>query len=232
MKSFIRMVPGIVGGLILLFAAVAVIETLADLPWCLHHTRIALPLGLGFAIVLLFLLLTPRFVMVYIVGHELTHWCAAKFFQRRTGRFRIGRQCGSVDVERPNIWITLAPYFTPLYALFVLGLYGVMLFLWPAPPLLLTQSMMAAIGGAYAFHVRLTIYALRREQADLRAYGRFFSLCLILFCNSLLLLMVAAAVSGQWGNACRLLGSHCRRNIDSCLASAQWLQHAQWWKQP
>ena len=52
-------------------------------------------------------------VRLYVFGHELTHWLTARLFRRRTGAFHVGGDRGYVMVERPNVWITLAPYFVP-----------------------------------------------------------------------------------------------------------------------
>ena len=50
----------------------------------------------------------------------------------------------------------------------------------------------AGVGATLAFHVALTVHALRQHQPDLHHAGVYFSLVAILFCNTL---TVAALVS-------------------------------------
>lgn len=157
-----------------------------------------MPLGLGFGVGLLFFSLISRFLVLYVFGHELTHFLMAKIFRRETGRFRLGTASGSIAIERPNIWITLAPYFIPVYTLLWIGCYGMTSFLWHEPAAWLPQVFAAGVGVTYAFHVRLTLYALARQQSDLRYYGRAVSLGFIAFCNILLLYIGAIGATGNW----------------------------------
>ncbi|HAR65796.1 MAG TPA: hypothetical protein DCR55_06235 [Lentisphaeria bacterium] len=122
---------------------------------------------------------------LYVAGHELTHWLVAKLFRRYTGRLRIFQHHGSLLVGRVNIWIALAPYFVPFYALCwcILSL-----------PLLFHSSGAAirevGIGVSYAQHWVLTCVILRRDLSDLKCFGRMLSWSVILCMNLLALLGV------------------------------------------
>ncbi|MFO7820658.1 MAG: hypothetical protein R6V56_01155 [Lentisphaeria bacterium] len=189
--------------LILLVLALTLAVALAQLPVEWRNNGTILPLGLGFGGGFLFFLLISRVLALYVFGHELTHLIAAKLFRRETGRFRLGLASGSVAVERPNIWITLAPYFVPVYTLLWIGLYGIVDFFWKNSPAGLHVAFTAGVGITYAFHVRLTLYALRRKQTDLQRYGKAMSLAFITFCNILLLYLGAVAATGQWDDGVR-----------------------------
>jgi len=124
-----------------------------------------------------------HFTGLYILGHELTHLLAAKLFRRRTGKFTIRGNSGSVAVERPNIWISLAPYFVPIYTLIWIGIYGLWQLVWPNSPQTVWLVFNTGIGVTYSYHICLTVKALKREQTDLQRYGRIFSMSLILLAN-------------------------------------------------
>lgn len=141
------------------------------------------------------------FNRIYIFGHELTHFITAKFFARRTGHFRVRKGSGSVAIERPNLWITLAPYFIPIYALIWTGIYGFCQFLIKPLPPWLTLAFPAGLGITYAHHIIFTIKALRTGQSDLRRHGFFFSLSLVLFCNLLLLFGGTTVAVSAWEEA-------------------------------
>ncbi len=135
---------------------------------------------------------------LYVFGHELTHWLVARGFRRRTGPLRVGLDRGFVMVERPNIWITLAPYFVPLYTVSWIGLYGaVRLFQGDAPPgPALAAVFLGGVGATYAFHLYWTGRALLRGQPDLRVHGVFFSIAFVLFWN-VLFIYAAVVMAGR-----------------------------------
>jgi hypothetical protein len=205
MKRFFTAIVRLVLTGFCLWLALVVIRALVQLPVNLDRRRVVLPLGLGFGAGLGFFLLISRMIFLYVVGHELTHWLMAKVFRRRTGKLRVGLGNGSVAIERPNIWITLAPYFIPVYALMGVGVYGLVDMFWRTEPAWMRSLLIALIGAAYAFHVVLTISALRRAQSDVRMHGRPLSLSLILLCNLVVILLALMVATGQWGEACRLV---------------------------
>jgi len=176
----------------------AFVCALGDLGGNLDLGNAVLPITAGFAACLGLCACGFRFLRLYVFGHELTHWVAAKLFLRETGGLRLARASGSVGVERPNIWIVLAPYFIPVYTLAWIGFWGVFRFFNRAPGLAAAHTFHAGLGFTYAFHIVLTTQALLRQQEDLRRYGRIFSLAVILCCN-LALLFAALLIAGrQW----------------------------------
>ena len=142
-----------------------------------------------------------RFTVVYVFGHELTHWAIAKLFFKKTGRIRVGRLSGSTEIYDTNIVITLAPYIIPFYLMVVVGVFGIsQLFVYPSP-LWAAYTVSALVGVTYAYHIVLNIFALRQAQSDLELYGKVFSLAIILAGNALFLLLSLLIVTAQWKEA-------------------------------
>ncbi len=205
MKQATRATIRFLLGLLLLTASGIMLQSIPALPLRFDRSSVGMPIGAGFLAGLTAFGLVSRFTPFYVLGHELTHWFTAKLFGRRTGRFRISMASGSVAVERPNVWIVLAPYFVPIYTLAWIGTYGLVRCLYgPVSPAML-KGVWAGIGLTYAFHVILTIHSLRGGQTDLHYQGRFLSLSLILFCNVLLVFLAITAAGRTWASSFRLL---------------------------
>lgn len=148
-----------------------------------------------------------RFSPVYIFGHEITHWLVAKLFRRRTGKLRLGMYSGSVEIENANVWITLAPYIIPFYLLVTVGLTGLVLAFYQ-PPAWLMLIISGLMGLELAYHFVLTIFALSREQEDLKRCGVVFSYALILTGNVVLLTLALLLATGQWQLGARLFANN------------------------
>ena len=193
---------------VLYLAAAVVAWTAFALPVRVDRHLGLLPAGLGFAATLVLFVCGRRFVRLYVFGHELTHWLAAKLFRRRTGRLRVGRHSGSVEVEDPNAIIVLAPYIVPVYTLMVTGAYGVVRFLVEPFPAWGIAGFSAALGSPYAFHLDLTGLSLRYGRQDLRLCGPVFSIGLILLGNLALIFLALVVAGRHWDTALPLLGRH------------------------
>lgn len=170
-----------------------------------------------------------HFTGLYVFGHELTHFLAAKLFRRRTGKFTVRGSSGSVAVERPNIWISLAPYFIPIYTLLWIGLYGLWQFSLPTSPKFVWLVFNTGVGVTYSYHVCLTIKALKREQNDLQRYGRLFSISVILLANMLLLFGGTTIAFSAWQQSAYALSYSIQkeytvvRDIVTLTANRLWL---------
>ena len=146
-----------------------------------------IPVMAGGAAWLVVFLSLPKPMWIYVVGHELTHALWAVLFGGRVKRFRATARGGHVVVTKSNLFITLSPYFFPLYAtlwmLFFLA--GDALFGWhPWLP-----WFHFGLGIAYAFHLTLTAHILRMRQPDLEGEGWVFSAVFIWLGNALVLLI-------------------------------------------
>ena len=158
-----------------------------------------------------------RFPAVYVFAHELTHFLVAKLFRRRTGRFTLGNLQGSVQVDNPNAWIVLAPYFIPFYVIVAMGIFGLtQLFVFPSPPWAVLVFAFV-VGLAYAYHCLMTVVAISHTQADLHIFGPTFSMALILVCNSAILLFAILLASAQWSRAWTIFSTLAMRQGQSLL---------------
>lgn len=165
-----------------------------------------------------------RWRLVYVFGHELTHWLAAKLCRRRTGAFRVGSAGGQVAIERPNAFIILAPYFVPLYSLVWIGSYGVFLAIAGGPSRGSAFVFALGLGASYGFHVASNAWVLGMGQKDLEEAGWLLSWAVILSGNLAVLFLAALVASGQWGPGVSLLG-RCLREQGRLLF---WLGHQGW----
>ena len=91
---------------------------------------------------------------------------------------------GSVRVTKSNVWITLAPYFFPLYTFVVAAVWLIMNWLWP-PIQPYAPIFVFWIGLTWSFHLTFTVRYLRYNQPDIREHGRLFSYTLIYVLNLL-----------------------------------------------
>ena len=138
---------------------------------------------------------------LYVIGHELTHYLVAKIFRKETGRFRIRSREGSVEVANPNFWVILAPYFVPFWMLLTAGVCGIHLFFANAPSAFTIGIYQFLLGLTAAHHLVLTLNGIYHGQSDLRRCGTFFSLSLILACNTLMLAIGLLIATGAWASA-------------------------------
>ncbi len=156
-----------------------------------------------------------KFTPVYIFGHELTHWITAKLFFKRTGKFRVGWTRGFVEIANANVWITLAPYVVPFYFMLVLFVFGLsQFFVYPSPQWA-TVAFLLCAGLGYAYHCVLTVYAIGLSQSDLKLYGEFFSVSLIIAGNVLFLVFGLLLCNGQWRRAFNMFCELCSWQLNA-----------------
>lgn len=168
-----------------------------------------LAIGGGYALWLLVYFTMPRPVRAYVLAHELTHalWGAA--MGARIMNMSVARHAGSVTLSKNNVWITLAPYFFPLYTVIVVVAFYVLgLFYEVARYQLLWLGL---VGFSWGFHLTFTLSSLMQHQSDLVIYGRLFSYALIYLMNVLgICAWVVMVSSPTWGDAMKLGGFYLR----------------------
>lgn len=145
----------------------------------------------GVAIWALVWMFLPPMTRTYILAHELTHALWTMFFGGRARQLRVGDSSGSVRVTKNNCWVTLAPYFFPLYTVAIAALWLTLSALLPAVRPYYPVALFW-IGLTWAFHITFTLRFLHWTQPDLCEQGRLFSYTLIYALN---LLTIAAALT-------------------------------------
>jgi hypothetical protein len=90
-------------------------------------------------------------------------------------------------VSKTNFVIALAPYFFPLYAVFVVIIFMLGSLIWYWRPYMVWFHLL--LGAAYAFHVTLTWHILKTRQSDITGQGYLFSGVVIFLGNAAVLLI-------------------------------------------
>ncbi|HMJ90181.1 MAG TPA: M50 family metallopeptidase [Candidatus Acidoferrum sp.] len=118
-------------------------------------------------------LLLPKPMLLYVFGHELTHAIWTWLFGGRVKKFKVTGKGGHVVITRSNFLIALAPYFFPLYVVFVILFFILGHLIWNWTRYLPWFHFF--IGAAYGFHITLTWHVLKTRQTDITDQGYVFS---------------------------------------------------------
>ncbi|MGA0850112.1 MAG: hypothetical protein ACO3RX_09180 [Chthoniobacterales bacterium] len=143
----------------------------------------------------------PKWLTIYVFGHELTHALMVKIMGGRVSEFNVTRDGGYIVSSKINTWIALAPYFIPIYSVFVIIVYGIVSAFYDLQPHaeLATGILYGLLGFTWGFHASFTLSMIPRGQTDLAYGGTFFSLTVIYLMNllvlSLLLILATPYVS-------------------------------------
>lgn len=132
---------------------------------------------------------------IYVFGHEMTHWLAAKLTFHETGKIHLGMTKGYVEVMGSSGFIALAPYFVPFYFLLSGCLMAFTAQVWRPTPATFWLGSFGWLGITYAYHVVLTWIALKNGQKDLEYCGKFLSWCIILAGNLIFLFLTLLIAS-------------------------------------
>jgi hypothetical protein len=151
---------------------------------------IYMPFWAGVLCYIIFQALFYKPMRTYVFGHELTHAVAGVLSGARIKKFKVSQTSGSVVLTKDNVWITLAPYFFPLYTFIIIVLY--IMLGWIADIKLFYSYFLFAAGLSIAFHIALTVYILSIGQPDLKVYGVFFSYVFIIAVNVVVFSVLAA----------------------------------------
>lgn len=171
--------------------------------WDLTRTTAGLlnfwiPVLAGVAIWLLLFSQLPKPMWIYVFGHELTHALCAWCFGGKVTSFKVSKKGGEVRVTKTNAFISLAPYFLPLYAVIwsvAIGLAS----LGGASHGWLMPLYYCGLGITYGFHVTMTAAVLRIRQPDLVGEGFLFSWSIIWLGNVLIPLVALPWLAGSPG---------------------------------
>jgi hypothetical protein len=143
----------------------------------------ALALGAGFLLWLFLYFTLPPPVRTYILAHELTHALWGSLMGATVSGIKISRERGSVTLSKSNFFVTLAPYFFPLYTtIVIIGYYALSIFFDMESFHLLWLGL---VGLTWGFHFTFTISALMQRQTDIKEYGYVLSYTTIYILNIL-----------------------------------------------
>ena len=148
------------------------------------QTQITFSLLSGLVFGIIIFTFVCRLKRFYIFGHELAHWIFAKIFMKETKNFKVGKHGGAVQVKDPNIWVVLAPYFYPTFTILWLPFWFLFKHFKNHIPYSF-EIFFVILGMSWAYHLVLTLYALKFEQSDIERAGRPLSFSIIFFINML-----------------------------------------------
>jgi hypothetical protein len=149
-----------------------------------------------------------RPIRTYVFGHELSHAIAAWMSGAEVKHFHVSKKGGSVRVSRSNFFIALAPYILPLYALILMAAYYSLCYFNPSLKAY-WRAFLWLLGGTLGFHMALTAYALKMDQPDLKAAGKFLSAVIIYLGNTasiVFLLGILFPRTVSWAHFARVSG--------------------------
>ena len=146
------------------------------------------PLVAGATCMVILYFAVPKPMWVYVFGHEFTHALAAMSCGGRVKGMKVTAGGGHVLVTKDNFFITLAPYFVPIYTGVIIAGFLLARHFWDWNGPWAWGAFCWALGLTYAFHVLLTLNILRTRQPDITSQGVFFSVAIIAAGNLLAIL--------------------------------------------
>ncbi len=149
--------------------------------------------GAGFVTWLLVFVFLPRTMWLYVLGHEFTHALAAMLAGGKVSAFKVSAKGGHVMTDRVNWWITLSPYFVPIYALIWMALWLSVDFYYPLKAY--QPILYFGLGLFWCFHLTFTFSMLRIEQTDISSQGYLFSGVVIVLINLLIVLFLLSLLA-------------------------------------
>jgi hypothetical protein len=157
-------------------------------------------------------ILLPRPTWVYVFGHELTHAFWAWLFGAQVKKFKASSSGGHVLITKTNFLIALAPYFFPIYAAMIVGIFFAGHLLWNWKSFLAWFHLF--LGAAYAFHVTLTAHVLQTRQTDITSQGYLFS-AVIIFLGNVSVLLIGVPLIAEHVEVATALGwwLECTREV-------------------
>ena len=130
----------------------------------------------------------PRTMWLYVLGHEFTHALAAMLAGGKVTAFQVSAKGGHVVTDRVNWWITLAPYFIPLYAIVWMMLWLSVDFWYPLKEW--QPILYFGLGVFWCFHLTFTFSMFHLGQTDITTQGVLFSAVVILLINLIFFLVL------------------------------------------
>lgn len=121
-------------------------------------------------------------VFLYVMGHEAVHVLATWLCLGKVTSFKVTSGGGSVSTSKSNLFISLSPYFVPIYALLLIVVYYLInnvIFSGIFAP----AYFMFLLGMTLAFHIVMTVDTLKTRQPDLVKAGHLTSAILIYVIN-------------------------------------------------
>ena len=138
---------------------------------------------------LIFHILVFKPERIYIFGHEMMHAIATILSGGKVSSFNVSKSGGSIRANKSNVFISLAPYLFPFYAILAGVLYFILAH-FKKDFLGFSKPFLFIVGFTLMFHIVLTVDFLKIKQTDLLGTGYIFSIELIFFANLLIIAFI------------------------------------------
>jgi len=130
-------------------------------------------------------------VYLYVLGHEAVHVLATWLCLGKVTSFKVSSAGGSVATSKSNLFISLSPYFVPIYAILLTIFYYIVVHV-SILGFMAQKYFMFLFGLTLAFHIVMTVDTLKTRQPDMVRSGYITSIVIIYVLN----LIVIGAVLG------------------------------------
>ena len=138
--------------------------------------------GMGTYIVMHLFFFKPNYV--YNLGHETVHVLSTWLSFGKAKNMKVSSEGGSVQTSKANFFISISPYFVPIYTILLCVAYFAISKFTDISGYM--PYIVFFIGFTFTMHIILTVEALKVAQPDLIKTGYLFSLSIIYVINILL----------------------------------------------
>lgn len=121
----------------------------------------------------------PNFL--YNLGHETVHVLTTWASFGKAKKMKVSAEGGSVQTTKSNFFISISPYFVPLYTTLLCLAYFIISKFRDIS--VYAPYFVFFIGFTFTMHIIMTVEALKTAQPDLIKTGYLFSLSLIYLAN-------------------------------------------------
>lgn len=143
-------------------------------------------------------LLKSFFLLLYVLGHELTHVVFVVLCRGRVTDFHVSTEGGYITTNKTNLLIALSPYFVPWWSVITVCVFILVRFIFKTPETW-NLAFYGLMGLTWTFHFVWTVWMIPRDQPDLRENGTFLSLVIIFLGNLVVLVaLLCLAERSPW----------------------------------
>jgi len=128
----------------------------------------------------------------YVLGHEVTHAISTLICGGKVSSIKVSSKGGSVSTNKSNSFISLFPYFFPIYTILFWLVYYVLSICWNMAAY--RPYFLFLAGFSLALHLLMTVDSLKVKQSDIFKTGYLFSMSIIYIINILLVSFILSLV--------------------------------------
>lgn len=140
-------------------------------------------LGVVLYVIAHLFLFKPNYL--YVFGHEFVHVIAIWLSFGSVKQFKVSKNGGSVSGTKNNLFISISPYFVPIFPIILSLIYFVLTNSYDIGDL--ETVFMGLLGFTVAMHLIMTIDILKIKQPDLIVLGQIFATVLVVSVNIIII---------------------------------------------